>query len=94
MRALADDKLPDRFHVAWDNCDVNAAKVFRMLVTRPYFYPAFAETSPYNQIIVARGEYEDEEFKIPQQIDSASLVFTLRGMMISDNLYSASTIFT
>lgn len=42
-----------------ENCVPKAAKVFRWFTKRPYFLPAMAELSKANQLVVAKGEFED-----------------------------------
>lgn len=82
IKALNEDTLPTKYHVAWENCQPSAAKVFRLYTKRPYFLPAMAESSKSNQIIVAKGDFEGDVFHIPQQVDSASWIAVLTGRMM------------
>ena len=54
------------FNTFRDNCDVKAAKVFRFFAKRPYFFPAMAEVSKTNQLIVAKGNKQSEMFQVKE----------------------------
>jgi len=78
MNMVDNNELPNKFHFSWENCVPKAAKVFRLFTKRPYFLPAMAELSKANQLVVAKGVFEDS-FMFPSQIDSASWFVVLAG---------------
>lgn len=82
VRRLDSNDLPEKFNAAWENCEPKAAKIFRLYTKRPYFLPAMAEASRANQIMLAKGTFEDvEPFRIPQQQDSASWLIAIKGSL-------------
>ena len=42
-----------------DNCDLKAAKHFRLYYKRPYFLPPMAEASKTSTFLVAKGKMEE-----------------------------------
>lgn len=77
-------ELTAPYFVSWDNCDLKAAKHFRLHYKRPYFLPPMAEAAKTNVFLVAEGIHEES---VPLQIEeeaSGIWITVIQGELLVD----------
>jgi len=76
FKAYESKSLPDAYFALWDNCDLKAAKHFRLNYKRPYYLPPMAEAAKVNSFFITKGK-SDEAIGLSGEDDSSGMWLTV-----------------